>query len=348
MCRRNPREHSVALVFLIGLCAVACQEEPVLTPVQRLQEAGSNSSELLGHVLHAAGSAQYARGIQLADSLVRMAPELPQAYYERGLLLIQLHQLEAADRDLLRAVELDKYHRGGWYQRGHIAFEQRDYQRAIALYKQQQEVIEDSPAALRTFYKQVDEMALPQTWLQIGRAYQLMHYADSARLAYFQVLELDSTRALAHAWLAELYKEDGDTDGAMHHYQRAWNYGKGNPDFAYEISMLHFENGNLNEALPILEYVVKAQPWNASAHYNLGRSLVGLGQVEEGQRHLDMTDQLQDLNQSIEYARAAVAQYPDEPARWRQLAQLLGQAGRVQEEQQTRNIIQGLQEYRRN
>ena len=330
---------------MVLLACAGCQA-PAQTPVERLQEAGQEAAALLGQVRVLSQEGKYAQGMALADSLVQRAPALPEAYYERGLLLIQLHQLDDADLDLERAVTLDPHHRGGWYQRGHVAFEQRNYREAIARYDRQRAVIESSPGDLRDFYKQVDQTALPQIWLQIGRSYELMNVADSATWAYRHALALDSTHAQAHGWVGELLKQEGELDAALDHSRKAMYYSGGHPDFAYQLGLIYFERGALEEAIPLFDRVVKQQPWNASAHYNLGRSLVGMGRSEEGQAHLNRVDPLQDLDQSIEYARAAVSQFPDEPARWRQLARLLDQAGRVQEQQQVLHVIQGLRAYK--
>jgi tetratricopeptide (TPR) repeat protein len=260
-------------------------------------------------------------------------------------MLLNLHQLEAADEALQMAVTLDPYHRGGWYQLGHVAFEQREYRKAIRWYTRQREVIASSPPRLKDYYRRIDETALPQTWLQVGRAYELLQVADSARWAYERVIALDSTHAQANAWLSGLYDAEGDTEHALRYMRRAWRSKTGDPEFAYELGTLLFKAGALGEALPLFEHTVAAQPWNAGAHYNLGRTLTALGRAEEGRRHLEVTDELQDLDQAIESARAAVAQFPDEPARWRGLAELLGRAGRDAERHQTHQIIRALNLY---
>jgi tetratricopeptide (TPR) repeat protein len=156
------------------------------------------------------------------------------------------------------------------------------------------------------------------------------------------VLALDSTHAQASAWLANLYEEEGRMAEALSYMQRAWRYGRGNLEFAYELGTLLLEQGRFEEAHPLLERVTTAQPWNAGAHYNLGSTLIALGHEEEGQRLLAVTDQLQDLDQEIAYAQAAVARYPDEPARWRVLAELFGRAGRREEQQHAYLVARSL------
>jgi tetratricopeptide (TPR) repeat protein len=306
----------------------------VPTPAERLQAAGEEAARLLAEARQATREQRYTEAIAWVDSLIVVATGLPAAHYQRGQILMELYQLQAADSAFQQTMALDPYHWGGWYKRGHVAFEQGQYREAIRRYQRQRDVILASPEELHAYYRRAGEAALPQTWLQIGRAYELLHLPDSARYAYEEVLALDSIHVQAHAWLAGLYAEEGRTQKALTHARQAWRHGNGNPDVAYQLGSLLFENGNLEEALPLFEHVAAAQPWKPGVHYNLGRILIALGRTEEGQRHLAITDQLQDLDQEIDQARAAAAQFPNEPARWRVLAGLLGHAGRRKQQQQ--------------
>jgi tetratricopeptide (TPR) repeat protein len=161
-----------------------CARPPVETPADRLMAAGPVANELLLQTRQLTNAGRYAGALGTVDSLLRVAPELPEAYYQRGNILMQLYQLPAADTAYARTIALDPYHRGGWYKRGHVAFEQGRYREAIQHYGRQREVIRSSPKALREYYRQTDQTALPQTWLQSGRAHQLLHQSDSARWAY--------------------------------------------------------------------------------------------------------------------------------------------------------------------
>ncbi len=341
MNQRRAYIATAAVGCLVGL-GLGCAREPVPTPAERLQAAGEHAGRLLTQARQATNAGRYAVALDLADSLISMAPGLPEAHYQRGYVLLELYQLQAADEALEQAVTLDPYYRGGWYKRGHVAFEQGRYREAIRRYQRQRQAIESSPGVLRAYYRQTDETALPQTWLQIGRVYQLLQRPDSARGAYEEVLRLDTTHAQASAWLADLYDVEGRTQEALTHARRAWRHGKGNPDFGYQLGTLLFKSGRPQEALPLFEQAVAAQPWKPGVHYNLGRTLIALGRLEEGRRHLAVTDQLQVLDQEIDQARAAAARFPEDPARWRVLADLLGRAGRRDEQQRARFVARAL------
>jgi tetratricopeptide (TPR) repeat protein len=319
-----------------------CGGEVVPMPAERLAAAGEEAVALLGQAREATRSGRYAEALVLVDSLLGVSPALPEGHYQRGLILMELYQIEAADTAFAQTLAHDPYHRGGWYKRGHVAFEQGDYQKAITRYQRQRTVTLSSPKALRAYYRETDPTVLAQSWLQIGRAYELLHRPDSARGAYEEVLAIDSTHAQASAWLSGLYAEQGQTAEALAHARRAWRHARGNPDFAYQLGSLLFENGSLEEALPFLQHTAAIQPWRPGVHYNLGRILTALGRLEEGQRHLAVTDRLQVLDQEINQARAAVAGFPSDPARWRTLADLLGRAGRREEQQQALAVARTL------
>jgi len=342
--RLFPRRSGEAVLggLLFLLVVAGCNREPIPTPYDRLQAVGKDAMQLLTQAREATNMGQYTVALGLVDSLLSVAPDLPDAHYQRGEILMKLYQLDGADEAFKQTVALDPYHRGGWYRRGHVAIERGHYHEAIRLYHHQKEVILSSPKVLREYHRRTDETALAQSWLQVGRAYELLQRPDSARWAYEAVLVLDSTHAQANAWLAGLYDEEGQIQQALTHIRRAWRQEPRNPDFAYQLGTVLLEKGSPEEALPLLEYVVSVQPWKAGAHYNLGRTLIALGRAEEGQQHLAVTDQLQGLDQAIGYAYATVARFPDDEERWRTLAELLGRVGRREEQQQAAAVARAL------
>lgn len=329
------------------LCVLAlprCMQETVRTPAERLEAAGGSAAELLVQSRQATSEGQYPEALALADSLIAMAPDLPAAYYQRGQILMRLYQLEEADEAFEQTTELDPYHWGGWHQRGHVAFEQGSYYEALRRYHRQREVIESSPENIQAYYRPMHEAALPQVWVQIGRTYELLQKPDSAQMIYEKVLALDSTHAQANIWLADLYENEGRIEEALIHARRAWRQEQKNPEIAYQLGRLLLKNEQPAAALPLLEYASSVQPWEPGVHYNLGRTLIALGRTEEGQQYLDATDEMQDLDQAIDQARAAAAQYPNDPARWREVARLLGRAGREGEQQQALAVARALTE----
>ena len=329
------------MVIPVALIVCACSAD-VMTPAERLQAAGERAGLLLGDVARAEAEMRFGDALVLADSLVKIAPDLPQAHFRRGQMQLKLYRLDSADASYARAATLDPYHRGAWYQRGHVSFERGQYREAVKRYHRQREVILNSPKKLKDFYGGTDDNAIEQTWLQVGRSYQLLHRPDSAAMAFERVLERDSMHAQANAWLADLHDEQGQTADALILAQRAMRADTRNPDFVYKVGVLLFKSGELGAAVEVLQKALAAQPWNAGVHYNLGRALIATGRTEEGQWHLQQTDVLQDLDQEIDQARAGAARFPNDPARWRAVADLLGRAGRRAEQREALSIARSV------
>lgn len=317
-----------ALLALLG-CG---QQAP--TPAERLQAADEAVSILLVEARGEEAAGRYTEALALADSLLYRAPDLPEAHMLLGGILMHTYQLASADEAFARAVALDPYLRDGWFRRGHVAFEEGRYSEAIRRYGLQREAILSSPEHIRAFYLLTDVAVLSQAWAQTGRAYELLHLPDSAAWAYDEALAHDSTNAQVHAWLAELYEEQGRTEEALPHARKAWEYGGENADFTYRLGALLLKTGDAEDALLLLERAAYAKPWESAFRYNYGRALIALGRAEEGQRHVDATEALQELDSQIGLARAAAAYSPDDPAKWRALANWLEIAGRDDERRQ--------------
>ncbi len=308
------------------------------TPAERLQAADEEVRLLLVEAREEEAAGRYPEALALTDSLLKRAPDLPEAHMLLGSIRMRTYQLALADEAFAYAAALDPYLRDGWFRRGNVAFEEGRYSEAIRRYRLQREAILSSPEPVRTFYRRTDAAALSRAWAQTGRAYELLNLPDSAAWAYREALARDSTHAQVHAWLAELYDEAGRTEEALPHARAAWAQDPEQADFAYRLGALLLKTGDAERALPLLERAAYAKPYDSSFRYNYGRALIALGRIEEGQRHVDATEALEELDNEIGMARAAAAYYPDDPARWRALAKWFAQAGREVERRQALEI----------
>ncbi len=328
---------SIPGCFAAWLALAGCGA-PAQTPAERLQAADEDVRRLLVDAREEEAAGRYPEALALTDSLLSRAPDLPEAYMLLGSVRMRTYQLALADEAFARAMALDPYLRDGWFRRGHVAFEEGRYSEAIRRYRLQREVILSSPEPVRAFYRRTDAAVLSRAWTQTGRTYELLNLPDSAAWAYREALARDSTHAQAHAWLAELHDEAGRTEEALSHARAAWEQDREQVDFAYRLGALLLKTGDAERALPLLERAAYAKPYESSFRYNYGRALIALGRLEEGQRHVDATEALEDLDNQIGMARAAAAYYPDDPARWRALANWFAQAGREAERRQALEI----------
>lgn len=310
---------------LIGMLLIAtagCSRESGRTS----DEADPRAAEIVERMQAAYDRGDWSTALALTDSAEEIDPRLPDAPFTRGLIYTKLKRYDDARMAYERALEVEPSFRRAWYNIGHNAFLQRKYQEALLYYEKERELIRNAAQREQADRSQRGQ-ALPAITAQIGRTYALLGVPDSARTAYHQALSLDSTYAVAHAWLSELYEGRGELEQALHHAQRAL---EGNPQevaYAYRVGFLLFQTGRIEEAALLLSAVVQQWPGHEGATYNLGRALKALGREEEGQALLDRVEEVQQLQEQAMLAQRAVELHPDDPKRWINLARLMLQSG---------------------
>jgi tetratricopeptide (TPR) repeat protein len=310
-------------IAALCIASLGCSREPA-RPADDLDPRAARLAERM--------QAAYDRGdwhaaFALADSTEEVAPRLADVPFTRGLIYTRLKRYEEARASYERALALEPAYRKAWYNLGHNAFLQRRYRQALAFYGQERALLDTADRSEQARYGEQDRQALPAVTAQIGRTYALLGVQDSARIAYEAALALDSTYAVAHAWLSDLYEDQGRLEEALHHAERAL---EGNPqevEYAYQVGFLLFQMGQTREAALLLSAVVKRWPGHEGATYNLGRALKLLGREREGQALLDRVEAIQQMQEQALLAQRAVEMYPNDPQRWLDLAGLMLRSG---------------------
>ncbi len=327
------------IAFLASLMAVliyaSCvsesrREELSITEAQR-RSLDPKAAFFLNDMQRAYGQGAYHIALALADSAASYAPDLADIPFLRGLVFSKLNRFDEAQAAYDTVLALDPAYRSAWFNLGHNAFLQGRYRAALGFYQKEAMALDAPPEAERS-----------AILLQLGRAYARLGVADSARRAYEQALDTDSSNAQAYSWLSELDGQAGELEQALAHARRALRLSPDHPEYRYGVGALLFRTGQLEEAVSHLEAVARQQPWHVGAHYNLGRALMTLGRRDEAQPFLEKTDSLQRLNADIALAQLATFQYPEDPNRWQQLAGLLRRVGRHDEARQASNVVRGL------
>ncbi len=308
-----------------------------------LQGCGREGEDLLSRTLEpqaaealaAAGAAldrgDYRAALAYADSAERYEPGLAHADYLRGSVYMQTSQIARADSVFEALLKKEPYYRRVWLTRGHGAFMRAQYDEAIAYYRKEQELIQNSPARVREAFAAQDREALPLATLQIGRAYQKLGQADSARAAYGRALAADSSNATAHAWMAELLQELGEYDAALKHADEARRLRPSDPETAYLYGSLLAQTGQAEAAAEALGALVQRQPWHQGANYSLGRALQQAGKPAEAAFFLARADTLQKAGAHVEQLRTTAFLQPQQPGHWVKLAGAYLDMGRLPE-----------------
>ncbi len=253
--------------------------------------------------------------LALADSANAIDTDLPDVAFTRGLIYTRLKRFDDARSEYQKTLQLDANYRQAWYNLGHNAFLQREYRNALAYYNKERALIEAAQNNADTPDPQTHQ-DLAAITAQIGRTYALLSVQDSAQMALEEAIAIDSTYAVAHAWLSELYENQGLVDQALIHAQRALEGSPEEVEYAYQVGSLLFQNDRLDEAAMVLSAVVQRWPGHEGAAYNLGRTLMALGREDEGQAMLNRVDQIQEMQEQAVLAQRAVEMNPNDPQRW--------------------------------
>jgi tetratricopeptide (TPR) repeat protein len=116
---------------------------------------------------------------------------------------------------------------------------------------------------------------------------------DRAIDVYRQRIDADPNNAQAHRQLGDAYRKQGRHDEAFAEFVVALAIDPASADAHAALGQLHLVSGRPENAVTALQRAVTLNPAHTEARYALGTTLVRLGRVEEGQRELQVFQQLQ-------------------------------------------------------
>lgn len=263
--------------------------------------------------------------LQLVDSAAVYVPELADIPFLRGRILTELSQFNQAQAAYEEVVSLDPYYRAAWFKLGNSAFRQRQYRKALVMYRKEQQVASEVEKADG---QDLDLERHCTILLQMGRAYVELGEIDSAKQAYLQAIAIDGSYAEAYSDLSVVYRDNGDYQTAIVYSRKALELDPEIVNYHLFLGLLLARTGQEQEAVGYLKTVIEQRPWYPDAHYNMGQALIRLGRIDEGQGYLAGVDSIQTLDDRINLAERTARVNPDVPRRWIELAHLLRRARR--------------------
>ncbi len=180
---------------------------------------------------------------------------------------------------------------------------------------------------------------------------------DGALETYTQAVSVDPNNAETHKRLGDAYRKEGRQDEALAEFVITLMIEPAHADAHAALGQLYLSSGRLEDAVTALERAVALKPGQTEARYALGTTLVRLGKVEEGQKELQVFEQLQAealekerksyeinlvrleaslRNQEGKYDESAalwrkvVEQEPNQPSNYFGLAQALSRGGQYE------------------
>jgi len=317
---------SLLMVLLVGIGCNSKSDDKVSSKTELLRrDLDSKVTLFLFEAEDSFRQRTFSTALRLIDSAEVYAPELADIPFLRGRILTELSQYNQAQAAYEKVVSLDPYYRSAWFKLGNSAFRQKQYHKALVLYRKEQQV------ALEVEKAQGQDFDLGRQCtilLQLGHTYIELGEIDSAKQAYLQAIAIDDSYAEAYYELGYLFRDNGEFEEALKYSRYAFTLDPDNTDYIYLLGSMLLRTGQAQKAINHFEIVVKRRPSDYGACYNFGRALVTIGRMEEGNHYLAIVDSLQSLQYKINQAKVTAETNPNVVRRWVELADLLSRVGR--------------------
>lgn len=302
---------------------IGCGEKEQKPPVS--EEAAA----YFEHAQRAYEVGAYQSALMLTDSLAEHAPEFSGVYVLRGQIFTDLERYDAAAGALRRAAALDPHNLAVQFNLANNAYRREQYREALRRYRA---VLQEMAAVDRVNIYAGDETGDKARYaihLQMGRAYNDLGVADSARLQYNRAVAIAPGEPEAHRSLSKLLERQGLFSEALDHAKKALELQPDKPEYTYAVGLLLTKLGRFEAAVPYLRAMAKGQPWHHGAHYNLGQALMHLGRKQEAQQLLAQADSLQKARSRLRKQGKVAEANRRTPRKWVNYGNALYQAGRI-------------------
>jgi len=196
------------------------------------------------------------RAIADFNQAMRLDPNNPVNYYERGSVYSMKSEYDNAIADYNQAIKLNPGYVEAYRNRGDAYDSKKDYDRAIADYTQ---AIKLNPGYVKAYRNH-------------GEAYLYKEDYDRAIADYNQAITLDPTDAFAYLGRGVVYHLKGDYDRAIADYNQAITLDP-TVAFAYgSRGMAYWWKNDLNRAIADFEEVLRIDPGDADTRKNLAEA----------------------------------------------------------------------------
>jgi tetratricopeptide (TPR) repeat protein len=114
-----------------------------------------------------------------------------------------------------------------------------------------------------------------------ARAADQVELWETSEGLFVHALAVNPSSSFAHTNLGEIYAREGNTAGALEHFEEAVRLAPGSARTQNNLGTYLGQNGRLEEGLGHLAEAVRLDPQYAPARMNLASTLIGLGRYRE-------------------------------------------------------------------
>ncbi|MGD8623382.1 MAG: tetratricopeptide repeat protein [Anaerolineae bacterium] len=127
----------------------------------------------------------------------------------------------------------------------------------------------------------------PRVLESLAELYEQTGDLDAAADAYERAIKLAPENAALRARLGAIYHQRADSERARAAYEQAAQIDDQDPVVLMELARLRLAEGQVGEAVDLLQRVVKQKPLDAEAHLLLGHAYLRLEQPKRARHHYE-------------------------------------------------------------
>jgi tetratricopeptide (TPR) repeat protein len=203
------------------------------------------------------------------QTIIRLNPNCPMAYYNFGVFYFQRGRLDEAIAQYSKVLQIDPSETDALNNLGSAYLHLGRTDDAIAYYQKALTIKPDSVDAHN----------------HIGHAFLQKGQVDEAVAHYRQALAIKPDSAEAFYNLGNVFLQQGRMDEAIAHYQKALTIKSNCAEAHNNLGNAFIQLGRMTEAVAHYQKAVAIKPDFVDAHNNLGNILLQQGQVKEAIPH---------------------------------------------------------------
>ena len=236
--------------------------------------------ELLQQAVERVQRQQWQDALKLVQQAVKLAPDMPLLYNNRGFIFQKMGRIPEARQDYNQAIALDASYSPAWFNRGNQSLEQGQLDAALQDYSQALRLKPDFDRALNN---------RAYTYSRLGQF-------NLALQDYNQLVQANPNNP--HHWFNRgIFLQNNQKKSEAERDLQAAVRLSPRPEYLIELAALELDRGALVPGIQHLNEVLRQMPKSHRAYNLRGVALVQTGKAMAG---------LGDLNQAIELAQPQV------------------------------------------
>ena len=246
----------------------------------------------------------YEEALAVCRQAIEVAPDLPDARAMAGRCLAYLNRVDEADRELLKAVDMDRDCVEAWFGLAFVSWLRADDREAVGHLERARRLAPDDEAVLAQLigsygnvghFDQAERLyeeaigihpasaEIPYHW---GLALFKQGRYNQAIDVWLQAAEADDEFPELHLSMARAFGALGDLDRAYKELERELDLYPDSREARLALGGYHVQHGEPKRAVEIYRELLSEAEDDSHVHLDLGVALMHLGQDAKARKHL--------------------------------------------------------------